>query len=82
MHKFKIVKNKNGFRVQFTYKNEVIFWTENYTKKASAMKAINSLKEKTLGAEIEEVDETVPIKKTPAKKVASKKPVVKKVAKK
>lgn len=79
MHKFKLIKNKNGFRVQFAYRNEVIFWTENYSKKASAVKAINSLKEKALAAKIEEVDETIaPAKKAPAKKVVAKKAPVKK----
>jgi len=88
MHKFKLIKNENGFRVQFVYRKEVIFWTESYTKKASAMKAINSLKDKALAAEIEEVDETIavpekaPIKKGETKKVVAKKPTTKKVAKK
>ncbi len=88
MHKFKLIKNENGFRVQFVYRKEVIFWTESYTKKASAMKAINSLKDKALAAEIEEVDETIvipkkdPIKKDETKKVVAKKPTTKKVAKK
>lgn len=85
MHKFKLIKNENGFRVQFVYRKEVIFWTESYTKKASAMKAINSLKDKALAAEIEEVDETIvipkkaPIKKDETKKVVAKKPTTKKV---
>ncbi|MDD3940323.1 MAG: DUF1508 domain-containing protein [Candidatus Pacebacteria bacterium] len=88
MHKFKLIKNENGFRVQFVYRKEVIFWTESYTKKASAMKAINSLKDKALAAEIEEVDETIavpekaPIKKGETKKAVAKKPTTKKVAKK
>ena len=74
MHKFKLIKNKNGFRVQFAYRNEVIFWTENYSKKASAVKAINSLKERALTAEIEEVDETIATtKKAVAKKTVAKK---------
>lgn len=80
MHKFKLIKNKSGFRVQFAYRNEVIFWTENYTKKASAMKAINSLKEKALAAPVEEVDESVKV--TPTKKVVAKKSPAKKVVKK
>jgi len=90
MHKFKLIKNENGFRVQFVYRKEVIFWTESYTKKASAMKAINSLKDKALAAEIEEVDETIvipkkapikkdEIKKVEVKKVVAKKPTTKKV---
>jgi len=90
MHKFKLIKNENGFRVQFVYRKEVIFWTESYTKKASAMKAINSLKDKALAAEIEEVDETIVIpkkapikkdetKKVEIKKVVAKKPTIKKV---
>ncbi len=93
MHKFKLIKNENGFRVQFVYRKEVVFWTESYTKKASAMKAINSLKDKALAAEIEEVDETIvipkkapikkdEIKKVEVKKVVAKKPTTKKVAKK
>lgn len=83
MHKFKIIKGKNGFRVQFVFRNEVMFWTESYTKKTSAMNAIKSLKAKAVAAPIEEVDETVKAvatKKVVAKKAVAK--VVKKVVKK
>lgn len=78
MHKFKIIKGKNGFRIQFVFRNEVMFWTESYTKKPSALNAIKSLKAKAAAAPIEEVDETV--KAVATKKVATK--TVTKVTKK
>jgi len=44
-HKFKIVSRANGqFGAQFVYNSEVIFWSENYTGKASAQNCIDSLK--------------------------------------
>ena len=79
MHKFKIIKNDKGFRIQFVYNKEVIFWTESYSKKPSAMNALKSLRAKAALAPLEEVDETA--KAVAAKKEASKK-VVAKVAKK
>lgn len=44
-HKFKIVSRANGqFGAQFVYNSEIIFWSENYTSKASAQNCIDSLK--------------------------------------
>lgn len=71
MYTFKIIKNKKGeFRVQFCYQKQVIFWTENYTRKPSAKKAIENLIKNASKAKVEEVDENTP---APAKKVAAKK---------
>ena len=45
-HKFEIYKDKKGeFRVRFKYNSEVIFSTEGYSAKASALSAIKSMKE-------------------------------------
>lgn len=50
-HKFKIVGRANGqFGAQFVYNSEVIFWSENYTSKASAQNCIESLKKNAPGA--------------------------------
>jgi len=69
MYKFKIVKNKKGeFRAQFCFRNEVIFWTENYTKKPAAKNAITKIIAQCAKAPIEEVDESVVVKKPTAKK--------------
>jgi uncharacterized protein YegP (UPF0339 family) len=76
MYTVKILKNKKGeFRVQFCYKKEVLFWSENYTRKPSAMKALESLKANLEKAEVMEVDEVMEAKmaKEAAKKKASKK---------
>lgn len=46
-HKFEIYKDKAGeFRVRFKYNSEVIFSTEGYTSKSSALNAIESIKKK------------------------------------
>ncbi len=74
MYKFKIIKNKKGeFRAQFCFRKEVIFWTENYTRKPSAKKAIESLIKNAATATMEEVDENMPAmdKKTAAPKAKS-----------
>ena len=58
MYTIKVVKDKKGqFRVQFCHKKEIMFWTESYTRKPSAIKAIESLKNNIATAEIVEVDE-------------------------
>ena len=57
-HKFKIIKSDAGFRVQFLYNKEVIFWTETYKGKPSAKKAIESIKTKGMNAETIEEDMT------------------------
>ncbi len=50
-HKFKIVDRANGqCGVQFAYNAEIIFWSENYTAKASAENCIASLKKNAPGA--------------------------------
>jgi uncharacterized protein YegP (UPF0339 family) len=44
-HKFEIYKDKAGeFRVRFKYNKEVMFSTEGYASKASAVNAIESIK--------------------------------------
>lgn len=44
-HKFEIYKDKAGeYRVRFKYNSEVMFATEGYASKASAMNAIESIK--------------------------------------
>ena len=44
-HKFEIYKDKAGeFRVRFKYNSEIMFSTEGYTSKASAINAIESMK--------------------------------------
>jgi uncharacterized protein YegP (UPF0339 family) len=75
-HTFEIHKDKSGqFRVRFKYSGEVIFSTEAYTTKASAQKAIRSIKENgpaspvndlTLAAKAPKVAEKAPAK-LPAK---------------
>ncbi|MFC4291984.1 YegP family protein [Sphingorhabdus arenilitoris] len=43
-HYFEIKKNKGGeFVAYFKYNKESIFWTEGYSSKASAQKAIESI---------------------------------------
>jgi len=54
-HKFVIEKNKAGeFVAKFKYNSEVMFWTEGYSSKASAINAIESIKKNGPGAETEE----------------------------
>jgi uncharacterized protein YegP (UPF0339 family) len=44
-HKFEITKDKAGeFRVRFKYNSEIMFSTEGYATKASAVNAIESIK--------------------------------------
>jgi uncharacterized protein YegP (UPF0339 family) len=44
-HKFEIKKNKaDEYVAYFKYNGEVIFWTEGYKSKASAINAIESIK--------------------------------------
>lgn len=44
-HKFEISKDAKGeYRVKFKYNSETMFWTEGYASKASAQKAIDSIK--------------------------------------
>lgn len=44
-HKFEIYKDKAGeFRVRFMYNSEVMFSTQGYASKSSAVNAIESIK--------------------------------------
>lgn len=54
-HKFEITKDKKGeFRVRFKYNSEIMFATEGYSSKSSAMNAIESMKKNGPDAEIED----------------------------
>jgi uncharacterized protein YegP (UPF0339 family) len=54
-HKFEIYKDKAGeFRVRFKYNSEVMFATEGYASKASAVNAIESMKKNGPGAPIDD----------------------------
>jgi uncharacterized protein YegP (UPF0339 family) len=54
-HKFEVHKDKKGeFRVRFKYNSEVMFSSEGYASKSSAMSAIESFKKNGPGAEIED----------------------------
>jgi uncharacterized protein YegP (UPF0339 family) len=77
MYTFKIIKNENGFRVQFLYRKEVMFWTESYKSKASAKKAIESLIAKAATAAITEEDQTKKTEPATATKPAAKQTVKK-----
>ena len=52
-HRFRIKKNKAGeYVAAFMYNSETMFWTEGYSSKASAKKAIESIQKNGPGAEI------------------------------
>ncbi len=54
-HKFEIHKDKKGeYRVRFKYNAEVMFSTEGYSSKASAVAAIDSIKKNGPGAPVED----------------------------
>jgi uncharacterized protein len=54
-HKFEIYKDKAGeFRVRFKYNSEVMFATEGYASKASALNAIASIQKNGPGAPTED----------------------------
>lgn len=54
-HKFEIYKDKAGeFRVRFSYNSEVMFSTQGYSSKASAVNAIESIKKNGPGAPTED----------------------------
>jgi len=54
-HKFEVYKDKAGeFRVRFKYNSEVMFWTEGYSSKTSAMNAIESINKNGPGASTED----------------------------
>ena len=55
-HKFEVFKDKAGeFRVRFKYNNEILFSTEGYTSKSSAMSLIESIKKNSPGAAVEDI---------------------------
>ncbi|MET4897835.1 YegP family protein [Sphingomonadaceae bacterium jetA1] len=54
-HLFEIYKDKAGeFRVRFKYNNEIMFSTEGYKSKASAQKAVESIKKNGPDAPVED----------------------------
>ncbi|MGN6766239.1 MAG: YegP family protein [Rhizobiaceae bacterium] len=54
-HAFEIWKDKKGeYRVRFKYNSEIMFSTEGYTSKASAQKAIYSIKKNGPNAPVED----------------------------
>lgn len=54
-HKFEIHKDKKDeFRVRFKYNSEVMFASEGYTSKSSAISAIESFKKNGPGAQVED----------------------------
>ncbi|HEY4199281.1 MAG TPA: YegP family protein [Devosiaceae bacterium] len=61
MYRFEIFKDKAGeFRFRFRASNgEIMFSSEGYSAKASAMKAIDSLKRNVPEAAIEDQTQTV-----------------------
>lgn len=72
MYKFEVYKDKKGeFRFRFRARNgEPMFASEGYKSKASATKAIESIKKNAPGAET--VDMTAAAKPAPAAKAAAK----------
>jgi len=55
-HKFEVYKDKAGeFRLRFKFNSEVMFSTEGYAAKASAMNAIASIKKNGSDAPIEDI---------------------------
>ena len=56
-HKFVIEQNKKGeYVAKFKYNSEIMFWTEGYSSKASAVNAIESIKKNGPGAPTEEAE--------------------------
>jgi uncharacterized protein YegP (UPF0339 family) len=54
-HKFEVYKDKAGeYRVRFKYNSEIMFSTEGYSSKASAMNAIESIKKNGPDAPVED----------------------------
>jgi len=54
-HKFEIYKDKKGeFRARFKFNSEIMFSSEGYTSKASAVNAIESLKKNGPRADVED----------------------------
>lgn len=54
-HTFEVYKDKaDEFRVRFKYNSEVMFSTQGYASKASAMNAIESIKKNGPGSAVED----------------------------
>lgn len=54
-HKFEIYRDKaDEFRVRFKYNSETMFSTEGYSSKASALNAIESIKQNGPSALVED----------------------------
>lgn len=52
-HRFEIRKNKKGeFVAYFCYNQETMFWTEGYSSKTNAKKAIESIIKNGPGADV------------------------------
>nr|WP_309085418.1 DUF1508 domain-containing protein [Chelativorans sp.] len=74
MSKFEVYKDKKGeTRFRFRARNgEVVFSSESYKAKASAMKAIESLRKGVAEATVEEVDTAAKTAAKPAAKASAK----------
>ena len=80
MSKFEVYKDKKG-ETRFRYRasnGEIVFSSEGYKAKASATKAIESIKKNAASAPVEEM--AAPAVKKPAAKAAAKKPAAKAAA--
>ncbi|WP_310498253.1 DUF1508 domain-containing protein [Sandarakinorhabdus sp.] len=56
-HKFEVYKDKAGeYRVRFMYNSEVMFSTQGYASKSSAISAIESIKKNGPDAPTEEAE--------------------------
>ena len=54
-HKFEVYKDKKGeYRARFKYNAEIMFSSEGYSSKSSAMSAIESIRKNGPGAAIED----------------------------
>jgi uncharacterized protein YegP (UPF0339 family) len=80
MSTFEVYKDKKG-ETRFRYRasnGEIVFSSEGYKAKASALKSIESLKKNVAGAAIEDMEAAA--KKAPAKAAAAKAAPAKKVS--
>ena len=80
MSKFEVYKDKKG-ETRFRYRasnGEIVFSSEGYKAKASATKAIESIKKNASSSPVEEM--AAPAVKKPAAKAAAKKPAAKAAA--
>lgn len=68
-YKWEIFKDKAGeYRARFKYNSEIMFFTEGYTSKQSAMKAIASMKKNGPDAEVVDTTPNGPAKRAPEKR--------------